>query len=136
MGKAFIIIGAIVLLLSTLFATGVIKFGAQQETPKGGEITKTPPAPTPEETKNNVITIKDCAADPQILEIEAGQSVTFKNADSVDHTLFSQEIGGEVKLAANASLTVTPKFPFKSFTTNYTCDQQGLPKGGAIYAKP
>lgn len=136
MKNILIIVGAVVLLIVVLFASGIMKPGVEQESSIGGEPMETPSAPTAEETTGNVVTIKDCASDPQILTIDAGESVVFKNTDSVDHTLFSPEIGGEVKLVAHESLTVTPRFPFKNFTTNYTCDQQILPKGGAIYAKP
>lgn len=136
MKKILIIVGVVVLLIAVLFVSGIIKLGVEQESSSDVESTETPSAPTAEETAGNIVTIKNCASDPQILTIAAGETVTFKNTDSVDHTLFSPEIGGEVKLVANESLTVTPKFPFKNFTTNYTCDQQSLPEGGAIYAKP
>lgn len=49
--------------------------------------TPTSPSTTPSTTSGNTVTMKNFAFNPQELTVSAGASVTFKNDDSVTHTV-------------------------------------------------
>lgn len=75
--------------------------------------------------QGNMITIRDCKADPFMLETTDGSEVTFQNADSVAHTIIID--GEEFPLAAMGTLKVVPKRPENApsnldYTDNYNCD--------------
>ena len=110
----------------------------------GAEIPTTPVVPGVEIPTTPVvlvsgttITINDCKADPYILQVSEGTEITINNADSQSHTLFIAGPNKEVRLPAKGATKIVAQFSHgKNFTYNYLCDDQSLPKGGAIFVQP
>ncbi len=92
--------------------------------------------PSAEAVSGNTITIADCKADPNILQVNDGTEITFVNSDSQDHTLSMALPDGvqEISLPSNGNTKFTANSPTGTqITLNYLCDQKTLPYGGAIF---
>ncbi len=79
------------------------------------------------------ISLTNCMADPSILKVEDGATVTFQNRDSQAHTILIS--GKEVALAPNGYATYLVQVPENvpanyDYTDNYLCDNQG---SGALF---
>jgi hypothetical protein len=70
----------------------------------------------------NQIVIKDCQADPEVVLVTKGQSLSFENQNDFVQTLI---IGEEsIMLPANSSQQAAPTFQYGAGTYGYHCDSQ------------
>jgi len=97
MNRRLVLVMTGLLLLSLIAFAGCGK-KTQTATPK------TTPGTTPSTTLDNTVTAKNFSFDPQELTVTAGTEVTFKNEDSVTHTVTGTDFdsgdiqpGGEFK---------------------------------------
>ena len=80
----------------------------QQQTPQTNSIPLT-----------GSVTIKDCVADPELLGIKVGETLTVKNADNKAHILVFEK---KVTLPANGSVKIV--IATKESIIQYTCDDK------------
>ena len=68
------------------------------------------------------VTIADCVADPAVIKISRGESITFVNTDAAAHTII---MGGvpTYTIEANSTLEVTPEFSQGAGLYAYSCDK-------------
>jgi len=94
--------------------------------------------PTP--VLSDTITIQDCTANPQVLQVSEGKEITLVNADDEVHILnffdFVSQGSEIIELPAGGSIKTTKLSTPKNSTNNFSCDQKTSPHGGAVYVRP
>lgn len=109
----------------------------REEEVEGMEEDKSGPSPIIQPIAGNRITIKDCKADPSVLQVSKGAVVTIVNSDDEKHTLsfydFSTGGQGNLELPAEGVISTVKLSAPVNFTNNFSCDQKTLPYGGAVY---
>ena len=115
----------------------IIQINVQlQPTPPSSENAESQTAPLMP-IAGKMITIRDCKGEPQILQTNEDDEITFMNADGAEHTIFIAGANETLQLSAKGSIkyivrraSVAPAN--LDFTDNYTCDST-VSSGGAIY---
>lgn len=112
----------IIIIAIALILIGFLGYNAFLKTEKSKPVVVSEKVPN---SKDSIITISNFSFQPEQLTIKAGKEVTFKNEDSVTHTVTGEEFdSGNIESGGTYKHTFT-----KKGSVNYHCSIHPSMKG-------